>query len=462
MTQTQLEKARDTSEHMYIAEPIRTLAISIETLNLDSANLRLHNDKNIKVITSSLSQFGQRKPIVVQKRGMIIRAGNGTVTAAQQLGWTHIAAVILDDDDLTAASYAIADNRSAELANWDESSLLKVLNTFDKSMKEAVGYDQDSIDKLLKSVESDWTGNDSNGNGDENKDDEVPSVEEIEAITKRGDIWTLGNHSLLCGDSANDKDVDILVNANDIHLLITDPPYNINVKPSSNKAILEGVGNHVKGCSSNKSLLKKNEKQLREVKESPILAKNRLIVSDSLSTEEYDKILNKWFSNIGRVLKPGSCFYIWGGYINCGNYPKPLKDNRLYFSQVIIWVKEWPVLSYKDFMSNHEWCFYGWKEGAGHKWLGPTNVVDVWNVKKSSGKEKIHLTEKPVELAYRAIKYSSREGENVLDLFGGSGSTMIACEKTNRNCYMMEIDEVYCDVIINRWEKFTGKKAVRN
>ena len=138
-----------------------------------------------------------------------------------------------------------------------------------------------------------------------------------------------------------------------------------------------------------------------------------------------------------------------------------LKACELYFSQAIIWVKEHPVLTRKDFMGNHEWCFYGWREGAAHVFLGPNNAPDVWSVKKINPNAMIHLTEKPVELAARAMQYSSRAGENVLDLFGGSGSTLIAAEQTERRAFLMELDPLYCDVIVQRCEKFTGRKAER-
>jgi DNA modification methylase len=138
-----------------------------------------------------------------------------------------------------------------------------------------------------------------------------------------------------------------------------------------------------------------------------------------------------------------------------------LKEHKLYFSQAIIWVKEHPVLTRKDFMGNHEWCFYGWREGAAHLYIGPNNATDVWPVKKVNPQSMIHLTEKPVELAVRAMQYSSRPGENVLDLFGGSGSTLIGAEQTGRKSFLMELDPPYCDVIVTRWENFTGKKAER-
>src|SRR5271165_5000762 len=164
---------------------------------------------------------------------------------------------------------------------------------------------------------------------------------------------------------------------------------------------------------------------------------------------------------MARVLEPVRSFYLFGGYANVGNYPPVLKAVGLYFSQAIIWVKEHPVLTRKDFMGNHEWCFYGWREGAAHQFFGPANATDVWSVKKINPQSMVHLTEKPAELAVRALQYSSRPGEHVLDLFAGSGSTLIAAEQTGRKAFLMEIDALYCDVMVERWQKFTGKKAKR-
>jgi DNA modification methylase len=160
-------------------------------------------------------------------------------------------------------------------------------------------------------------------------------------------------------------------------------------------------------------------------------------------------------------LQPGRAFYIWGGYANVANYPPVLKGCGLYFSQALIWVKEHPVLTRKDFMGNHEWCFYGWREGAAHHFFGPAKVTDVWSVKKVNPQSMVHLTEKPVELAVRAIQYSSRPKENVLDSFGGSGSTLIATEQTGRRVFLMELDPLYVDIIVNRWQHFTGRQAER-
>ena len=161
------------------------------------------------------------------------------------------------------------------------------------------------------------------------------------------------------------------------------------------------------------------------------------------------------------MLEPGRGFYIRGGYSYIGNMPPALKECGLYFSQGIVWDKQHPVLRRKDFMGAFEICFHGWREGAGHRYFGPNNATDLWHVKKVNPAVMVHLTEKPVELAVRAIQYSSRPGEDVLDLFGGSGSTPIACEQAGRRAFLMEVDALYCDVIVQRWEQFTGTVAER-
>jgi DNA modification methylase len=190
-------------------------------------------------------------------------------------------------------------------------------------------------------------------------------------------------------------------------------------------------------------------------------AKDRPLENDFVTDEHFDDLLLAWFSNAARVLKAGGSFYIWGGYANLENYPGPLKEAGLYFSQGVIWDKQHPVLTRKDYMGAFEICFYGWKEGAAHHFYGPNNATDLWHLKKVNPQSMVHLTEKPVELAARAIEYSSQPGDNVLDLFGGSGSTLIGCEQTGRRGFLMEMDPWYCDVIVQRFEQFTGQKAER-
>jgi len=257
----------------------------------------------------------------------------------------------------------------------------------------------------------------------------------------------------------------------------------VKVEPRSNTAIAAGITSFSRRadlqCQRSKSergkkdrqrLAKKMHHQAFDVargasdpsKAKPKMRpKDRPLEGDWLSDEDFAKSLLAWFGQVARVLEPGRVFYIWGGYANLGNYPPALVASGLYFSQAIVWDKQHPVLTRKDFMGAFELAFYGWREGAGHKFFGPNNATDLWHVKKVNPAAMVHLTEKPVELAVRAIQYSSRTGENVLDLFAGSGSTLIGCEQTGRKAYLMEMDALYCDVIVQRWEEFTGKKGER-
>jgi DNA modification methylase len=290
--------------------------------------------------------------------------------------------------------------------------------------------------------------------------DAVPEPPD-EPVTRPGDLWVLGHHRLFCGDSSKPEDVDRLLDDAVIQLVNTDPPYNVKCEPRSNNAIAAGLSSfpgitrhqdpdgarHPEKARPTKRKLRPRDRQLR---------------NDFVSVEEFDRLLRAWFGNVARVLLPGRAFYVWGGYSNAANYPPVLEATGLYFSQALIWVKEHAVLSRKDFMGNHEWCFYGWRQGSAHQFFGPANVTDVWCVKKVNPQSMIHLTEKPVELAVRAMQYSSRPGENVLDLFAGSGSTLIAAEQTGRRAFLMEIDPPYCDVIVARYEQFTGRKAERH
>jgi DNA modification methylase len=233
----------------------------------------------------------------------------------------------------------------------------------------------------------------------------------------------------------------------------------VKVEPKSNNAIAAGLSSFETTHHQKLDVVRHPEKVKPTTKK--LRAKDRPLKNDFVSEEEFDRLLRAWFGNVARVLEPGRAFYIWGGYSNMGNYPPVLKASGLYFSQAIIWDKQHPVLTRKDFMGAHEWCCYGWREGAAHQFFGPNNVTDLWSVKKVNPQNMSHLTEKPVELAARAIQYSSRPGENVLDLFGGSGSTLIAAEQAGRKAFLMELDPLYVDVICLRYEAFSGRKAVR-
>jgi DNA modification methylase len=421
--------------------------VPLDSVHPDPANVRLHNERNLDAVKGSLARFGQQKPIVVDRKGTI-RAGNGTYAAAKALGWTEIDVVETDLEGVEAVAYAIADNRTSDLSSFDDEALAKLLIELRQEEEMAgTGFDDADLDKLLMELGKDLDGI---------QQDEAPLAPE-NPVTKRGDLWVLGRHRLLCGDSSLPEDVDRLLAGASIHLVNTDPPYNVKVEPRSNNAIAAGLSSFTATHHQGLDVARHPEKakptgQMR--------AKDRPLQNDFLPDEEFAALLRKWFGNLSRVLLPGGSFYIWGGYANLGNYPPALAESGLYFSQAIVWDKLHPVLTRKDFMGAFELCFYGWKEGAGHQFYGPANVADLWHVKKVNPQSMVHLTEKCVELGVRAIEYSSKRGENVLDLFGGSGSTMVAAEQTERNAFSMELDEAYCDVIVERWQKLAGKDAV--
>jgi DNA modification methylase len=265
---------------------------------------------------------------------------------------------------------------------------------------------------------------------------------------------------VLCGDSGKPEDVDRLLDGAAIHLVNSDPPYGVKVEPRSNNAIVAGLSSFA-GTHHQRFDVERRPAKAKATHQK-LRARDRPLVNDFVSDDEFARLLRAWFGNLSRVLLPGRCFLIWGGFANLGNYPTALKECGLYFSQAIVWDKEHPVLTRKDFMGAFELAFYGWKEGAAHQFFGPNNATDLWHIKKINPQNMIHLTEIPVELATRAMQYSSRRGENVLDLFAGSGSTLIAAEQTGRRAFLMELDPLYCDVIIARWEQFTGKRARRS
>ncbi len=429
---------------------MKTELRKLSDINPYAGNPR-QNDDAVAAVAASIREFGFRQPIVVDANGVIV-VGHTRWKAAQKLGLEKVPVHVATD--LTPAqikAYRIADNQTASIAEWDYSLLpfeLAELQGMDFDLN-LLGFDQDELARLLDPELQEGLCD----------PDEIPAPPD-DAVTQPGDLWLLGDHRLLCGNSSKPADVDRLLDGAAVHLVNSDPPYNVSVEPRSNNAIAAGLSSfsgpkhrHSLDLARHPNKSKPTGKKLR--------AKDRPLANDFVSDAAFDELLQAWFGNIARVLLPGRGFYIWGGYANCGNYPPVLKACELYFSQAIIWVKEHPVLTRKDFMGNHEWCFYGWREGAAHVYLGPANAVDVWSVKKINPQSMVHLTEKPVELATRAIQYSSRAGENVLDLFGGSGSTLIAAEQTGRRAFLLELDALYADVIVQRWEKFAGRKAER-
>ena len=414
------------------------------------------NDQAVDAVARSLEEFGFRQPIVVDAEGVIV-CGHTRWKAARKLGLAKVPVHVAEDlSPEQIRAYRIADNQTGTLAEWDFEILPIELaelreGGFDMDL---LAFDEEELARLITEGAGVKEG--------ETDPDAVPEPPD-EATTRPGDLWILGDHRLLCGDAGNTEDVDRLLDGAEIALVNTDPPYNVNVEPRSATAIAAGKCSdspiqqrmHHQGFDQARGVTnpQKARKKMR--------AKDRPLENDFLSAEDFDRLLLAWFGQMARVLEPGRSFYIWGGYANLGNYPPALKACELYFSQAIVWDKEHPVLTRKDFMGAFEICFYGWRKGAGHEFFGPHNATDLWHVKKISPQAMVHLTEKPVELALRAMHYSSRRGEHVLDLFGGSGSTLMAAEQVGRRAFVMEMDPAYCDVIVQRWQEYTGRKAER-
>jgi DNA modification methylase len=387
---------------------VKVELIKIDELGLDPNNARKHDDKNLKAIADSLKQFGQRKPIVLH--GKTVVAGNGTLVAARSLGWTHIEAVYVPEswtaDQVKA--YALADNRSAELAVWDELVLASQLLELHEAEFdiELLGFElpADELDEVVE--------------------DEIP--EEVEPKSKLGDVWQLGRHRLMCGDSVKAEDVTRLMNGELADCIFTDPPWNVN------------YGDIKEDNSQN--------------------YKPRKILNDNLG-DQFGTFCDQFSIQLKTHSKAGALIYM---VMSAQEWPvihKSLQDAGFHWSSTIIWAKDQLVLSRKDYHTQYEPIWYGWSEGAGR--LQPVvdrKQTDVWNIARPKVSE-LHPTTKPIELIAKAITNSSKQKDSILDLFGGSGSTLIAAETLNRTCYMMELDPKYVDVIIARWEKLTGKTA---
>lgn len=400
------------------------------------------NDAGIDAVAESIQAYGWQQPLVLDEDGVIV-VGHTRYKAAMKLGLkevpVHVARGLTPEQ---VRAYRIADNQTATLSGWDDAKLIEELAALQQS-----GFDLEltgfTADELMGYLQPDVTP----GLTDP---DDIPAPPD-KAVTQPGDLWLLGRHRLLCGDSAKAEDVDRLLEGQTVQLVNTDPPYNVAVEPRSSAAVAAGLSSFPGAAGPNGK--PGGGKRLK--------ARDRPVANDCLSEEEFGKLLLAWFGNAAGALEPGRGFYVWGGYRNLGRFPQALASCGLYFSQAIVWDKQHPVLGRKDFMSAWELGFYGWKEGAAHQFFGPNNATDLWQVKKVSPQKMEHICEKPVELAVRAIEYSSRPGERVLDLFGGSGSTLIAAEQTGRKACLMELDPLYADVVVARYESFSGKKAER-
>ena len=383
-----------------IVDSLKALAVSIDSLRHDAANARRHGQRNLDAIKASLAQFGQRKPIVVQRDGMIVRAGNGTLEAARELGWTEIAAVVIDEDGTTATQFAIADNRTAELAEWDNETLATLLDGWDEETRKAVGFDPKDVQELLKNLEP-----------KEVAEDDVPDLP-ADPITKPGDLWLLGDHRLLCGDSTKAEDVKRLMAGRKADACVTDPPF--------------------------------------------------AIMGSSTGAKHDPSLIRPFFRMFWKAIKSTGAFDV---YMFCDwrSFPTIYQDADGWdIKDVIVWDKKSGGLG-NPYRRRHEFIVFARPAISDKKMMGQTaggcsiTDDDVWQCERVSDKE--HNAQKPMPIVLRCIENSTSASESVFEPCGGSGTTLIAAEQLGCKCYSMEISPAYCDVIVKRWETLTGKKA---
>ena len=379
-------------------------------------NARTHSDDQVAQIAASIAEFGFTNPILAGSDGIIV-AGHGRLAAAQKLGLEIVPVVVLDHLSPTQRrALVIADNRIAENAGWDD-AMLRIelealqLEGFDLDI---TGFDADALAEIMAGEETTVDGN--------TDEDAIPELNET-AISRPGDVWILGNHRLVCGDATQASSHEQLLAGQRVQMIWSDLPYNVNYANSA-KDKLRG--------------------------------KHRPILNDNLGEGFYDFV----FDALSLMLPHcDGAVYIAMSSSELDTLQAAFRAAGGKWSTFIIWAKHTFTLGRADYQRQYEPILYGWPEGSSRHWCGDRDQGDVWNIKKPARND-LHPTMKPVELMERSIRNSSRPGDVVLDCFGGSGSTLIAAEKSGRRCFMMELEPKYCDVIVRRWQEFSGGKAI--
>lgn len=389
---------------------LEVVYLSPQALTPYEGNTRKHSPEDIEQIKESIKADGFLDPIGIWGEKNIIVEGHGRQIAAMELGLESVPCIRLDHlTDTQRRDYAIRHNRTAELSGWD----------FGKLEEEIARLEIEGVD--LSGLKFDLDALNGGGNPEINiVEDEPPEPPET-PIAKLGDIWQLGRHRLMCGDSTVVDEVKKLMDGQLADILITDPPYNVDYE----------------GATKDK---------LR-------------IMNDKQSDDKFRQFLTDAFTAADAVMKPGAVFYIWHSDSEGYNFRGACRDCGWMVRQCLIWNKNAMVMGRQDYQWKHEPCLYGWKDGAGHLWASDRKQTTVIDYNKPL-KNDIHPTMKPVGLFDYQIKNNTKGGDIVLDLFGGSGTSLIACEQDGRTCYTMELDPRYVDAIIKRWENLTGEKAV--
>jgi site-specific DNA-methyltransferase (adenine-specific) len=384
--------------------------IGIATLIPFAKNSRTHDDAQVAQIAASIREFGFTNPVLIDEANGII-AGHGRVMAARKLKMAEVPCIRLSHlSDAQKRAYVIADNKLALNAGWDEAMLkleladLKALD-FDLDL---TGFNTAEIDALLAEKGTE-------GLTDPDDTPEPP----VEPVTRLGDVWVCGQHRVMCGSSLDQSQIELLCAGQRVDMLLTDPPYNV--------AYEGGTG------------LK--------------------IQNDDMGDAEFRAFLRDAFVSADTVMKPGAVFYIWHADLEGYNFRGACQDAGWKVRQCLVWKKSSLVLGRQDYQWQHEPCLYGWKDGSGHLWASDRKQTTILQFDKPSRNGE-HPTMKPVALFEYQMLNNTKGGDIVLDSFGGSGTTLIAAEKNGRVARIMELDPKYVDVIVKRWEDFTGQKAV--
>lgn len=383
---------------------------SIDDITPYARNSRTHSDEQVAQIAASIREFGWTTPILIDEEGSVI-CGHGRLLAARKLGQAEVEVIVARGwSDAKKRAYVIADNKLALNAGWDMELLaleLADLKEFDFDLG-LTGFSDEELSKLLPDK--------TDGNTDQ---DEVPEVP-ADPITKPGDVWLMGKHRLLCGDSTSVDDMEKLTSGQLVDMWLTDPPYNVAYEGGT---------------------------------------KDKLTIqNDNMGDEQFRAFLRDAYVTADTVMKPGAVFYIWHADSEGYNFRGAARDAGWQVRQCLIWKKSSQVMGRQDFHWKHEPCLYGWKDGAAHLWANDRKQTTVLEFDKPSRNGE-HPTMKPVAIFEYQLLNNTKGGDIVLDSFAGSGTTVIAAEKNGRVAHLMELDPRYCDVIIKRWQDFSGKSA---
>jgi DNA modification methylase len=404
----------------------RTLQIrrvALDALHPDPANARQHNDANLSAIEASLRRFGQVEPLIINAATKQIVGGHGRLAAMRSLGWSECDIVEVDLNSIDATALAIALNRSAELATWDEETLARLLASLkDEDALDGVGFSDNELNELL--AQFDTATNDIT--------DVEPGDPPENPVTRLGDLWVLGDHRLLCGDSTKSEDVARLMNGERAQLLATDPPYLVDYT----------AGNHPPSSCNSPATANKNWDEY---------------VDPSTGIAFFDGFLKACLPHV----VPDAAIYQWHASRRQALVEQAWEMNGLLVHQTIVWAKARAVLTRSMYMWSHEPCFFGWVRGnmPPKERRPPHNATTVWHIDQAGEDRPDHPTPKALEIFTRPIEYHTRVGEIALEPFSGSGTQIIAAEKLRRRCFAMELAPAYVEVAVKRWQKATGKVA---